>query len=141
MAVALSKTIETGEGSFFQELLNHLENTIAALDGIARKAREIPALQQLHMIVSVCNFETPISDKYDYICFQNVYGLIRLLDERKISAQRAHITIDTEEAFSYTRRVTQEGAAVSLPSDRNEPPSSRENRIAPIRVSSYTPRR
>ena len=99
LVMALSKTIETGEGSFFQEkLLNHIESTIAALNEIPRKARELPALQQLHIIVSGCNFEAPISDKYDFIYFQNFDGLIRLLDERKISAQRAHITIDREEA-------------------------------------------
>ena len=96
---ALYKSIETADGTFFQEeLLNHLECTIAALKGIPRKAREIPALQQLHMVVSLCKFEKPISDKYDFIYFQNFDGLIRLLDERKISSQRSSITIDREEA-------------------------------------------
>lgn len=118
---ALYKAIETADGTFFQEeLLNHLECTIAALNGIQRKEREIPALQQLHMIVSLCKFEKPISDKYDFIYFQNFVGLTRLLDERKIPAHRSNIVIDREEAtyqaaldFSF-KEVKQADSAQSI---------------------------
>ena len=99
LITALYETIETGDGTFFkEELLNHLEHTIAALKGIKRKEREVPALLQLHMVVSGCTFNKPINSKYDFIYFQNFDGLMRLLDKLRISSQRAVITIDREEA-------------------------------------------
>ena len=103
LITALYETIETGDGAFFkEELLNHLERAIAAIKGIKRKEREFPVLLQLHMVVSGCAFNKPINSKYDFIYFQNFNGLMRLLDELKISSQRAVITIDREEATYQT---------------------------------------
>lgn len=60
---ALYDAAESGNGKVFQEeLLNHLEEVIMALKGIERKEREVPALIQLHMIVSLYDFDNSISE-------------------------------------------------------------------------------
>lgn len=103
LITALYKTIQTGDGIFFQEeLLNHLESVIASIAGIPRKEREVPALMNLHLVVSLCHFNNPIKEKYDFIYAQNFDGLIRLLDERKIPSGRARLTIDHEDSTFQT---------------------------------------
>lgn len=95
---AMYESAETGNGEIFQEeLLNHMEAVVASIDGIVRKGRETPAVYQLHMIVSLFQFNNPINTKYDFIYFQNFDGLMKLLTERKISPKKVNLIIDLEE--------------------------------------------
>ena len=96
---ALYGSADTGAPNLFrEELLNHLEEVISATKGITRKEREIIALRQLHMIVSLIPMVGTITTKYEFVYNQNFVGLLRLLDERKISPQRVHLVIDQEES-------------------------------------------
>jgi hypothetical protein len=100
---ALYSATKTGDGKLFQEvLLNHLNKIASTLGGIERKKREAPALRQLYEIVALYDFDNPISEKYDFVYFQNFAGLMNLLDEKKILPKDVIITIDKEEKTYYT---------------------------------------
>lgn len=95
---ALYRATKDGKGKVFQkELLNHLEKVIMALIGIKRKEREVPALIQLRMLVSQYSFDNLISEKYNFVYFQNFAGLIKLLYEKGISFRDVNVVIDTED--------------------------------------------
>lgn len=49
------------------------------------------------MLVSLYDFDNPISTKYDFIYFQNFDGLINLLDEKMILPKNVNLTIDRED--------------------------------------------
>lgn len=96
---ALYNSSESNNANIFKnELLNHLEKVILALRGIERKQRELPAFKGLFHIIELYEFDSIIEEKYEFIYFQVFEGLIKLLEELKISHKKVNIIIDKEDA-------------------------------------------
>ncbi len=94
----LFESCQNGTGELFkEELMDHIEYVISAVNGITRKERESSALMQLHFVLSNLQLDKPIEEKHDFVYRQNFVGLIRLLSERKISPKNVVLYIDKEE--------------------------------------------
>lgn len=102
---SLYDSIELNNPDYFKnELLNHLDKVKSAINGIERKSREIPMLNELYYLIDNYSFDYSLTKKYDFVYKQNFEGLINLLKELNISPNKVNLSIDKEEMTFKTAR-------------------------------------
>lgn len=83
-------------------LLSQIKQLLEAIDGIKRKTKEEIAYEEVCIILESVEIMIDTCNKYAFNYSPNFYGLIRLLDEIKISSKKVNLTIDKEEKTFMT---------------------------------------